>query len=141
MTPQGMTPELADYLARCFVNGTRMHGTSKKMEPASGEFAPRFANHPWCREAITEGWGKELRSHLVLTVKRRIMVGVPYGAIEDLMPPREWVDVAKRDAARYQSATQWQKENRPHPVGLAALLAKIAHQSGIKYDPKTGEIG
>lgn len=136
-----MTPERADYNARCYVNGMRMHGRSHKMEPASGEFSTRFASHPWCREAVIEGWGKELRSHLIMTVKRRIMAGVPYDVIEDLMPPREWIDVAKRDAARYRSAFDWQKQHRPHPVALAALLSKIAKQSGIKYDPETGEIG
>ena len=141
MSESEMTPEKADYIARMFVNGPRRHGVTGKMVPASGEFAPRFASHPWCREATTEGWAKELRGHLVTTIVRRIWSRQPYDMIETLMPPREWVDVAKRDAARYQSATQWQKENRPHPVGLAALLAKIAHQSGIKYDPNTGEIG
>ncbi len=136
-----MTPERADYNARCYVNGMRLHGRSQKMEPASGEFSNRFASHPWCREATTEGWGRELRTHLIHTVRKRIMTGQPYDIIEDLMPPREWVEVAKQNAERYQAASSWQKQNMPHPVALAALLAKIAHQSGIKYDPTTGEIG
>ena len=110
-----MTPERADYMARCFVNGMRLHGRSKKMEPASGEFGPKFENHPWCREATMEGWARELRSHLILTIKRRIMLGQSYDIIEELMPPREWVDQAKLDAARYTAAAKWQKENR-HPT-------------------------
>lgn len=141
MNEKPMTPELADYLARCHVNGMRMHGRSQKMEPASGEFSNRFASHPWCREATLEGWGRDLRSHLILTVKRRIMTGQPYDVIEDLMPPREWVDQAKFNAARYRAAGEWQQKHLPHPVGLAALLDKIAKQSGIKYDLNTGEIG
>lgn len=135
-----MTPDKAEYLARCFVNGTRLHGRSNKMEPASGEFSSRFASHPYCREATTEGWGRELRSHLVLTVKRRIMLGTDYRVIENLMPPREWVEVAKSQAAKYQNAAGWQAKNRPNPVGFLGLLANIAKQSDIKFNSETGEI-
>lgn len=141
MNEQVMTPEKADYLARCHVNGMRLHGRSKKMEPASGEFSNRFASHPWCRDATVEGWARELRSHLILTVKRRIMMKQPYDVIEDLMPPKEWVEQAKFHAARYRAAADWQKQNMPHPIALTALLEKIAKQNGIKYDPTTGEIG
>lgn len=141
MNEQVMTPEKADYLARCHVNGMRLHGRSKKMEPASGEFSNRFASHPWCREATAEGWARELRSHLILTVKRRIMLKEPYDVIEGLMPPKEWVEQAKFNAARYRAAADWQKKNMPHPIALTALLDKIAKQNGIKYDPNTGEIG
>ena len=108
-----MTPERADWNARCFVNGMKRHGVTGKMEPASGEFASHFLRHPWAREAVVEGWGKELRSHLILAVKRRIMMGQPHNDIDTLMPSRDWVDYAKQQAARYAEAAEFQKSNMP----------------------------
>jgi len=119
-----MTPERADWNARCFVNGMRRHGTTGKMEPAAGEFAPHFLRHPWVREAVAEGWGKELRSHLVLAVKRRIMLGLQHNDIDELMPPKEWVAAAKQQAARFAKAAEWQKENRPGG-DMSGWLAKL----------------
>lgn len=129
-----MTPDRADYLARVFVNGMRRHGVTGKMEPASGEFAPRFATHPWCREATTEGWAKELRSHLVLTVKRRIMTGQSYDVIENLMPPKEWVDAAKFNAERYRSSQQWRDETYGRISGEAFLKRMGIVKPTDKYD-------
>ncbi len=137
MTEQ-MTPEKADYMSRCFVNGLRRHGKSGKMEPASGEFSQRFLSHPWVRESVTEGWDKELRGHLIRTVKIRLMRDESYQAIEDLMPPRKWVDDAKHHAARYRSAADWQKKNLHKGYGLQSMLSGLARRSGI--DPATGEI-
>lgn len=102
---------LAEYRARCFVNPMRRHGTSGKMEPVGYEFADRFLPHPWVRSAISEGWGKELRSHLVLTVMKRILLGEAYGDIDSLMPPKQWVDYVRDQAAQYQRAAEWQKAN------------------------------
>lgn len=133
-----MTPEKADFYARCFVNGMRMHGRSKKLEPAHGEFANRFLSHPWVRESVTQGWGRELRSHLILVCKRCYMRKQHPGTIETLMPPKEWVEAAKRNAERYAMAAQWQKDNRPEGFGFKAMLTALAKRSGI--DPATGEI-
>jgi hypothetical protein len=134
-----MTPELADYRARCFVYGMRRHGITGKMEPASGEFASRFATHPWCREAITEGWAKDLRSHLVMTVKRRIMLGKPYGIIEELMPNREWVDAAKQNAARYRSAAEWRNATYGKLDG-EYFLRKLGINRPVDKHDANGEI-
>ena len=108
-----MTPERADWNARCFVNGMRRHSVTGKMEPASGEFAQHFMRHPWVRESVTEGWAKDLRSNLILAVKRRIMTGLSHNDIDSLMPPKEWVDYAKQQAERYRKAAEWQKANMP----------------------------
>jgi hypothetical protein len=127
-----MTADLAEYQARCYVNGMRRHGRSGKMEPACGEFSMRHVDHPWVRESVLEGWGRELRSHLILAVKLRRMRGEPLPTkVDDVMPPREWVDAAKYQAARYAAARDWQRENRSESVGLSALLAKIRHTAGL----------
>jgi hypothetical protein len=126
-----MTPERARWLAQCFVCGTRRHGKTGDMQVANGEFSARFMPHPWVREAITEGWGNELRSFVTLVAQRRVMAGQPLDIIEDLMPPRKWVDDAKVEAARRATALEWQRENRPENVVLHALLSSIAKRAGI----------
>lgn len=133
-----MTPEKADFYARCYVNGMRMHSASKKLEPAHGEFSSRFITHPWARESISEGWDRELRSHLILKCKLAYMRKSNPGDVESLMPPRDWVDAAKHNAVRYRSAAEWQKANLPKSVGLMAMVRALAKKSGI--DPDTGEI-
>lgn len=139
MTESEMTPEKADYIARMFVNGPRRHGVTGKMVPASGEFAPRFASHPWCREATTEGWAKELRGHLVTTIVRRIWSRQPYDMIETLMPPREWVDTAKLNAARTRSATEWRDQRYGKIDGEQFLKAIGIHRPVDKFD-ENGEV-
>lgn len=134
-----MTPERADYLARVFVYGMRRHGITGKMEPASGEFATRFATHPWCREATTEGWAKDLRSHLVMTVKRRIMTGQPHHVIEELMPNREWVEAAKQNAARYASSAKWRDDTYGKLDG-EYFLRKLGIMRPVDKHDANGEI-
>ena len=116
-----MTPDLADYRARCFVSGVRRHGRSGKMEPASGEFHERFLNHPWVRESIMEGWDRELRGHLAHACKVRVMRGERLGEIESLMPDQGWVAAAKHNAARYRAAQQWRDETYGKVDGVALL--------------------
>ena len=57
MAEQLSPEQIADYRARCYVNGVRKHGRTGIIEPASGEFSERFLPHPWVRESVTEGWG------------------------------------------------------------------------------------
>ena len=104
-----MTVDRADYAARCFVLGMRRNGTNGKMVPASGEFSSRFMSHPWVRESITEGWARELRTHLILTVKMRAMVNRSYQNIEELMPPKDWVSEAKQKAAKDRAGLEWRE--------------------------------
>lgn len=111
----------ADYRARCYVNGVRKHGGTGVIEPAPGEFSDRFLPHPWVRESLTEGWGRELRSHLILTVKRRLIEGLPIDRIEDLMPDRSWVDAAKYHAEIYRKAKVWREEKYGKSDGEALL--------------------
>ena len=136
-----MTPERADRLARCFVNGMRLHGKTQKMEPDSGEFSQRFILHPWVRESITEGWDRELRGHLIRVVKIRLMKNERYDTINDLMPDKNWVEERKKQAARFGDAAKWQNENLKPNFSLGVLLSALAKQADIKYDAETGEIG
>lgn len=130
-----MTPERADWNARCFVNGMKRHDVSGKMEPASGEFAAHFMRHPWVRESVAEGWDKELRSHLMLTVKRRIMMGQPHNDIDSLMPPKDWVDYAKHQAARCAAAAEFQKANTPGG-DMSAWLARLLESNRRQSEDK-----
>ena len=115
---------IAEYRARCFVNAMRRNERTGKLEPVGWEFSDRFLPHPWVREAISDGWGKELRSHLILTVKNRICHGKPYDNIDELMPPREWVAYAKQQAERYRKAAEWRNAN-VRTGDMSGWLAKL----------------
>lgn len=112
-----MTPEKADYMARCFVNGAERHSKSGEIEPITGAWGPRFQQHPWCIQSDEEGWGKELRMAVVAAARRRIMGGkMPSDiSIEDMMPPRDLIEHWKRQSERAESAARWRRANPDHP--------------------------
>lgn len=119
-----MTPSLADFKARCFVNGVHRHSKSGKVEPIGGQFAERFLSHPWVRDSIKEGWDRELRGHLIQAVKIRIMRGEQIGGIEGLMPDQKWISDAKRQAEIFRKAAEW----RDHTYGKVngdAILRRL----------------
>lgn len=118
------TIDLADYKARCFVNGVRRHGRSGKMEPASGEFHERFMDHPWVRESITEGWGKELRGHLIHVCKLKLLRNEPLGDIDGLMPDAKWVAAEKHNAERYRKAAAWRASNGSPLMDVEGMLRR-----------------
>lgn len=116
-----MTPELAEYRARCFVTGVHRHCKSGKMEPIGGQFSDRFITHPWVRESIIEGWERELRSHLVIVARLRLMRGEQIGDIENLMPDQKWVEAAKHQAAIYRRAQGYREATYGKVSGEAFL--------------------
>lgn len=120
-----MTPELADYRARCFVNGVHRHSVSGNMEPKGGEFHERFLLHPWVRESVTEGWGLDLRQHLIHVVKIKLMRGETIGPIESLMPDRKWVANCKHNADRYRKAAEWRDAKGPPAIDAKGLLRRF----------------
>lgn len=122
---ENMTPDLADYRARCFVNGAARHAATGNFEPITANFHERFLTHPWVRDSIAEGWDRELRSHLTLAAKLRYMRGEPVGDIEALMPDRKWTDQARTDAVRYRKAAAWRKENKPQTMDAKGMLRRF----------------
>lgn len=105
-----MTPSLADFKARCFVNGVHRHSKSGKVEPIGGQFAERFLSHPWVRDSVKEGWGRELRMHLIQACKIKLMRNEPIGDIEGLMPDQKWISDAKRQAEIFRKAAEWRDQ-------------------------------
>ena len=97
----------ATYRARLFVFGAKMHSKTERLEHIPGEWHPRFHDHPWVRASITEGWDRELRSHCVMAVARRMIEGRDFREITDLMPDQKWVDDTRKQAAVYRSAKEW----------------------------------
>lgn len=120
-----MTPSLADFKARCFVNGVHRHSKSGKVEPIGGQFAERFLSHPWVRESITEGWGRELRGHLIQAAKIRLMRGEPIGDVGNLMPSREWVAAAKTNAEHYRKAAAWRASQGAPLIDSVGLMQRL----------------
>ena len=124
-----MTPEKADYLARCFVNGAARHAATGNFEPITANFHERFLDHPWVRDSIKEGWDRELRMHMTHVAKIKLMKTEPLGDIDALMPDKRWVEQARTDAARYAKAAQWRKENLPQTMDAAGMLKRLGFGS------------
>lgn len=113
-----MTPQLADYRARCLVNGYERHSVSGEFEPISGEWSSRFRAHPWVMRAETEGWGLELRAACIAAARDRILKGVKPNDINpsDVMPKRENAEYWSDQARRATEAYLWRKSKPDDPA-------------------------
>lgn len=124
-----LTPDRADYLARTYVNGlvdeVLADGvvTGKRI-PQAGHWAVRFRDHPYVEQAEAEGWSRDLRAAVKAEVKSRIMARKPYHEINDLMPPKDWIDHQRKNAARYTAADSWRKEIVEKWGSMDAYLSK-----------------
>ena len=134
MIARDMTPEKADFMARCFVNGSEKHEKSGMVEPISGEWSIRFRGHPWVRDSEVEGWGKELRMACIGAARERIMAGVKPIDItpNDVMPKAEYVDHWRTQARKEREALEWRRANPTHKsinglieIDVEALLRKL----------------
>lgn len=122
---ENITPEKADYLARCFVNGAARHAATGNFEPITANFHERFLSHPWVRDSIKEGWDRELRAHMTQIAKLKLMNREVLGDIEALMPDKKWVSQARTDADRYRKAAEWRKANMPQTMDAAGILKRF----------------
>lgn len=116
---------LADYRARCFVNGSKRHEKTGKIEPIAGAWSEAFRDHPYVIEAEYQGWGRELRGAVVSAVKSRIYANKGFGDIDTLMPDRKWVDYAKQQAERARKAQQWRDETYGPPGNTEEIVAGL----------------
>lgn len=125
---------LAEWKAANFVCHSERNPKTGKFEPLGFQFSIRFRGHPWVEASEREGWAKELRSHLRHTVKRRILEGKTYENIEDLMPSKEWVSAAKKQAERFAKAKAYRDAEVP-PVSaesLERLVGRLISRSAGK---------
>lgn len=120
-----MTPQLADYRARCLVNGYERHEKSGELEPIGGAWSSRFKSHPWVSQAEAEGWAADLRMSCIAAARERIMAGVKPNDIqaEDVMPKAEYVAYWKDQARRAREAAEWRRANPNDPAirGLSEI--------------------
>jgi hypothetical protein len=118
--------KLAEYRARCYVNGTVKNPKNEKIEPASGKWSAQFKSDPRVIESERDGWGKELRSAMILHCRLRIMEGRDLGCADDLMPVRpEWWRGVRENAARFRRAAEWQEKNLISHFQLGRAANKI----------------
>jgi len=144
MTPPVKTVEemkalvaLAAFKARCFVSPVHHHEKLGRNEPVDFAFSTRFRGHPWVEASIKEGWDNDLRGHLRMAVKQRILSGQPYDNIESLMPDKEWIAARQHDAKRYRLAAEW-RASKAAPVDRASIEASLQRLLG-KGNRITGE--
>lgn len=112
-----LTPERADYMARCLVNGYEKHSKSGQMEPVAGGWSGRFKSHPWVIQSENEGWGRDLRQSCIGSARERIMAGIKPNDIqpEDIMPKADYVEHWREEARKGREAYEWRLANPNHP--------------------------
>lgn len=144
-----LTPEVADFRARCLVNGSERHSKSGNIEPISGAWSLRFKNHPWAVLSDAEDWGRELRTACIHAARQRIMAGIKPNDIqaEDVMPDQALVDYWRDQARRAAEAAKWRAENPNHksiagliPIDVEGLLRRYGFTRDESVDPNTGEV-
>lgn len=140
--PRAMTPDRADLAARMFVNGAERHSKSGFIEPITGAWSPRFANHPWAIEGDINGWGKELRVTVIMAVRRRLMGGMALNDInvDDVMPELELVDYWRAQYKKFAEAEAWREANPDHKSikgNVAIDVEGLLRRYGFK---KEGEL-
>jgi hypothetical protein len=121
----------ADYKARCWVQGVKLYkfkDGSQRWEPIVANFHARFHEHPWVREAITEGWDRDLRGHIVPIVRKHLLMGGELTSlkIEDLMPDGDWIKYAKAQAERDRLAAEWRERMVEQYGSMDAYFSKTA---------------
>jgi len=123
-----LTIDNADFKARCWICGVTKDPDGKTTH-RNGVWHERHHHHPWVRESEIEGWGRELRSAVILPLTKLIFrqqhAFRHYPDLESLMPDRDWVDFAKQRAQRYAEAVEWQDDNlkrhEKHVPGMGTL--------------------
>lgn len=101
----------ADHRARVIVCGLCEH-TSKTGAPVmrlnSTGFSREWMQHPWVREAMAEGWDRDLRASAIRRVFRSIMAKQDPHDVSRHLPSKELRDHWRSRAARYAAARDWQ---------------------------------
>ena len=122
----------ADFRARCWISGTTKDKDGK-LTHRNGCWHERHHDHPWVRESEIEGWARELRSAVLLPLKK-IIFGQQHAfrafpPLEDLMPGRDWVDDHKRMARIAAEAADWQDDNLAKTKMAKTGLVQLADVS------------
>lgn len=105
--------EKCDWRARCWVCGT-YRDSEGNITNHTGCWHQRFHDHPWVRESEAEGWGRELRSVVIMSLAKRMLVAqhsFRHPRIEDLMPDAEWVKHTRMRAHVNVAGSDWQAGN------------------------------
>jgi hypothetical protein len=125
---------LEDEAAR-FVCGERLktfkNGAKPRVGTDTAEWSRRFCDHETVRRAELEGWGRELRQFLRQVVKQLLMSGWNVEKIPDvgvLMPPKLWIENARREAARARAAEAWRQGVIEEHGSVAEYIKRVRPQ-------------
>lgn len=125
--------ETCDFRARCWVCGTT-RDKEGRLTHRTGVWHERFDDHPLVQASEVEGWGRELRSVVIMALTKLMLAGqrsFRFPDIETLMPDGKWVEYARKRAAIYAAAAEWQDANRNEskPSKDQVRLAKVTRES------------
>jgi hypothetical protein len=119
-----------DEAAR-YVCGTRLKkfkGGTPRVESDLGQWSEQFAAHPIVMRAEYEGWGRELRQHCRVAVKRLLMQGWNPASLPEvgaLLPPDDWIQAARREAARAKKAEAWRSRVIEEHGSVAEYIKRV----------------
>jgi hypothetical protein len=102
--------EICDRRARKAVCAMAYNDKTGRDEIVGFRFNPLIADWPICKQSEAEGWGKDLRSALIHTVRQQMFLGQDIDVAKAL-PPDKWVNQRRKDAERYRKAAEWQANN------------------------------
>lgn len=99
--------ETCDRRARRAICAQSWNPKTKQDEIVGFRFNPAIAHWPLCRQAEAEGWGKELRSAMIATLKRAFFAGANPD-LSEVVPRPDWIEKTRERAAVYRAAEEWQ---------------------------------
>lgn len=120
-----------DWRARCWVCGT-YRDRENNITHHTGRWHERFDDNPLIQRSEVEGWGRELRSVVVMNLAKRMLIeqhGFKFPPIEALLPSMEWIENTSRQAAFYEAGKAWQVEHLKNSNKLQPGFAKLADVS------------
>lgn len=116
--------EICDRRARKAVCAMAWNPNTKRDEIVGFRFNPLIADWPICHQAEAEGWGKELRSALIHSIRQQMFLGQEIDVAKAL-PPDRWVADIRDRAAGYRKAAEWQAANLPSTFNARKFVGKV----------------
>ena len=102
--------ELCDRRSRKAICAYAWNDRTKRDEIIGFRFHPSIADWPVCKQAESEGWGKELRAAMIATLSRAMRAG-DNPELRDVIPRPDWIEMTRNNAERYRLAAEWRDGN------------------------------
>jgi hypothetical protein len=127
--------EICERRARKAVCATAWNDKTGREEIVGFRFHPLIADWPICKQAEAEGWGKDLRSALIHSVRQQMFLGQEIDVAKAL-PPDRWIAETRRNAERYRKSAEWQEKNLTSTFNARKFVGRLM-ASGDDLTPRS----